>query len=167
MEPSRHDFYVVHSIINCFALAGFQMWLAGGWAEELQGLFSPRQHGDIDLLYPATDFSQLDTWLASIADLSPVYAKRFSHKRAIVYEQVLVEIVLLEPLSRSHITRFFDHRYEFTWPDDTLSYISWADEIVPVASSQTLYQYRQNNYQIEASYLAYLEAQISCRGMST
>ncbi len=67
MEPGSHNFYVVRSIMKRFAASGFEMWLAGGWAEEIQGLCAPRQHREVDLLYHATDFRKLDTWLSSQA----------------------------------------------------------------------------------------------------
>ena len=153
MESSSHTFYFVRSIMHRFAAAGFAMWLAGGWAEELRGICPPRRHGDIDLLYPATDFCKLDEWLASAEDLPLVRPKWFSHKRAVLCEPVLVEIFLLEPQSKSHVTRFFDCRYEFTWADDTLSYFSLVEDIVPVASYQALHQYRQSHHHVNGAYL--------------
>lgn len=159
VELSSHTFHFVRSVMKRFAVAGFVMWLSGGWAEELRVLCPPQRHGDIDLLYPAADFCTLDERLASAEDLPLVYPKWFSHKRAVLCEQILVEIFLLEPQSRSHVTRFFDRRYEFTWPDDTLNYSSPVEDTVPVVSYQALHQYRESHHYVNAAYLVYLEAQ--------
>jgi hypothetical protein len=65
------------------AEAQIATWLFGGWAEELWHLSPPRLHRDIDLLYPARNFQQLDGWLLMASDeLIPIVAKRFSHNRA-------------------------------------------------------------------------------------
>jgi len=157
VKLSSHTFHLVRSVMQRFTAAGFVMWLSGGWAEELRGICPPRRHGDIDLLYPATDFCMLDEWLVSAKDLLPVYPKWFSHKRAVLCEQILVEILLLEPQSRSYVTRFFDRRYEFTWPDETLSYVSLSEDTVPVASYQALHQYRESHHYVNAAYLEHLE----------
>ena len=43
-------------------------WIFGGWGEELRGLTPQREHADLDLLYPARDWSRVDAleldWVA-------------------------------------------------------------------------------------------------------
>ena len=35
-------------------------WISGGWGEELRGLVRPREHADLDLLYPAESWDEVD-----------------------------------------------------------------------------------------------------------
>ena len=72
----------------------------------------PRPHCDIDLLYPAQNFQDLDQWLSTTScEYFPIEAKRFSHKRAILYQQIMVEVFLLESQDGKYITNFFDGTY--------------------------------------------------------
>ncbi len=134
-------------------------WLYGGWTEELWGLCPPKQHGDVDLLYPAPNFHRLDHWLSHTPDLSPIEGKRFSHKRAMLYEQVMIEVVLLEPQSEGYVTHYFDHRYTLIWPHDTLSHLLVGGYLFPVASCQALKLHRQHYPQIAQAYQSYLQEQ--------
>ena len=63
MNPPEPTFDYVLAIMNRLVQAQFATWLCGGWAEELYGLYRPRPHKDVDLLYPAANFAQLDQWL--------------------------------------------------------------------------------------------------------
>lgn len=87
MNPTEHTFDFVLGIIRRLAQAQLSTWLFGGWAEDLWGLCFPRPHQDVDLLYPAANFVQLDQWLARTPDLTDIPAKRFSHKRAFLADQ--------------------------------------------------------------------------------
>ena len=44
---------------TCLLVRGVDTWVFGGWGEELRGLIAPREHADLDLLYPA------ESWCAS------------------------------------------------------------------------------------------------------
>ena len=39
---------------------GVETWVFGGWGEELRGLIRPREHADVDLLYPAESWADVD-----------------------------------------------------------------------------------------------------------
>ena len=45
---------------TCCRRAGSSTWVFGGWGEELRGLCPPREHADLDLLYPARDWERVD-----------------------------------------------------------------------------------------------------------
>jgi Aminoglycoside-2''-adenylyltransferase len=155
-EPTIYD---VHSVIDRLAHARLAAWLFGGWAEELWGVYAPRAHRDIDLLYPATDFVQLDHWLANVGGVAEIAAKRFHHKRAFIWDGVMIEALLLEPIEGARYrTSFFDQRCELLWPEDTLSQVLAHDRRVPVASRAALRLYRQRHDMIAAAYQAYTQA---------
>jgi hypothetical protein len=139
------------------AQAQIATWLCGGWAEELLGLCNPRAHHDIDLLYLATNFVQLDQWLANAPDLSDIPAKRFSHKRAILCGDIMIEVIMLESVEGGgYRTNFFNQRYQFVWPHDTLSLLSVRGQVVPVASEEALNMYRQQHHLVNAAYQNHL-----------
>ena len=39
---------------------GIETWVFGGWGEELRGLIRPREHADLDLLYPGETWDDVD-----------------------------------------------------------------------------------------------------------
>lgn len=159
MKRANNTLDFVLTVMHRFAQAQMAMWLAGGWAEELQGLCPPRQHGDVDLLYPADDFHRLDGWLSYVQDMSPIEGKRFSHKRAVLYEQVMIEVVLLEPSSVGYITHYFDRRFTLIWPYDSLNHLFVEGYLIPIASCQALQLHRQSYPQIAQAYQTYLQKQ--------
>lgn len=121
---------------------GFIVWLFGGWAEELHGLSMPRVHADIDLLYPAADFQHMDSFLQKNSGWREILSKKFPHKRAVMFQGVMVEFVLIQKGESGMHTRFFD-RVRFDWPDDTLrNKVSLNGKTVNVASRTALHQYR-------------------------
>lgn len=142
-----------------FAQAEIATWLAGGWAEELWGMCSPRAHGDVDLLYVAPNFHQVDHWLAHTGDLAPIAGKRFWHKRAMLYEQIMIEVVLLEPHAGGYITHYFGQKYPLIWPHGSLGTLSLRGSLIPVASCQALKLHRQAYPQIAQAYQTYLQEQ--------
>jgi len=146
--------------ISALAEAGIVTCLFGGWAEELRGICPPRPHKDIDLLYPAGDFRALDAFIRlgqEAGEIEEVQAKRFVHKRAIVWHGILVEFLLLEPSSTGYRTNFFD-TYLFEWPADTLSsQAALPSQPLPTTSVLALQQYRQRHWLVENAYLRYIE----------
>ncbi len=159
MANAHNSLTLVLALMQRLSLAQIDTWLAGGWAEELRGLCPPRPHRDIDLLYPAANFYHLDHWLASTKECSVIAAKSFSHKRAFLYEQVMIEMLLLEPQGEYSLTSFFDGRYDFIWPADTLSFLKTSGKnTLPVASPQALSRYRSEHRHVEAAYRAYANA---------
>jgi hypothetical protein len=154
MNINTLDF--VCSVMQWFAEAQIMTWLFGGWAEELWHMSLPRPHRDIDLLYPAENFQQLDRWLFTTSgDLFPIEAKRFSHKRALLYQQIMIEIVLLEPQPGAYVTNFFDGKYQVIWPSDTLTSLPLQRDQIAVASRQALQLYRCLHPWISLAYHTY------------
>ncbi|MCC6934288.1 MAG: hypothetical protein IT406_01150 [Candidatus Yanofskybacteria bacterium] len=88
----------------------------GGWAEEMLGLIEPRKHKDIDFLFPAEDFFDVEQWAREQSDVREVFGKRFAHKRAYEVADVLVEFTLATDFH----TNFFG-AYPFVWPSDTFA----------------------------------------------
>jgi hypothetical protein len=146
----------VYTIMLRLAAAQIDTWLSGDWAEELWGECAPRLHYDIDLLYPASDFQRLDQWLPTQNDLQMIEGKRFSHKRAIECQQVMIEFVLLEPSSDAYVTNYFDGRYQLIWPVNCLESLFVDGLYISVASRQALHLHRQSYPHIADAYQFYL-----------
>lgn len=118
----------------------------GGWAEEILGLRPPWQHRDIDLVYRAEDFLQLDL---AIADLAGVFhivaAKHFHHKRAFIFRDTLCEIVLVDSDENGPVTYFWgDVAYCWEQPllDAETAFV--GDGQFRVVSRQNLIKYRRD-----------------------
>jgi hypothetical protein len=139
--------------------AGIATWVAGGWAEELWGMIEPRPHGDIDLLYPAEDFSRLDSYIASRADIQEIDLKRFSHKCAVLLHGVMIEFFLLERSETGFVTNFFGSRSVLHWPAKTLGHVTLATgEQIPVARMDALHAFRRHFPEHHRAYQGYLAA---------
>ncbi len=80
-----NDLRHVRHVMALLESHGVATWLFGGWAEELHGMVPPRDHADVDLLYPATSFAPVDRFLRR-GEVQEIAAKRFPHKRAFVSE---------------------------------------------------------------------------------
>lgn len=98
---------------------GVDTWVFGGWAEEIRALSQPREHRDIDLLYPAHDFGRVDALFRQGA-LREIAGKRFPHKRAFELDGVMVELLLVRRDGARLYTDFWA-AVRHVWPDDTLS----------------------------------------------
>jgi hypothetical protein len=110
---------------------GIRTWVFGGWGEELRGLIPPREHADLDLLYPARNWSRVDT-----LHLDWVDAKHLPWKRGFVFDGVLVEIFLAERDEAGWFTQLKRRRHD--WPDNVFS----TNGTVAVASTAALAGYR-------------------------
>lgn len=113
---------------------GVTTWLFGGWAEELHGLIAPRDHLDVDLLYLGTDFELVDHFIQQ-GGVSEIVEKRFPHKRAFVFAEVMTEIILVQP----DLSTTFGERKRYTWPSNTFESI---DGPILLASPSALASYR-------------------------
>jgi hypothetical protein len=102
-------------------------WIFGGWGEELRGLAPPRAHPDVDLLYPARDWSRVDR-----LDLDWVAAKRLRWKRAFVLDGIRVELFRVDRDGEGWFTELAHRRHE--WPEDVFS----ASGRLSVASAAAL-----------------------------
>ena len=110
---------------------GIRTWVFGGWGEELRGLAPPWEHADLDLLYPARDWSRVDE-----LQLDWVDAKRFPWKRAFVLEGTMVELFLVERDETGWYTQLKRRRHD--WPDNVFS----TNGRLAVASTAALAGYR-------------------------
>jgi hypothetical protein len=118
---------------------GVETWVFGGWGEELRGLIKPRAHVDLDLLYPAESWDDVDDlyfdWIA---------AKRFEWKRAFMLEDVLVELFLVRCDEQGWYTELA--RRTHRWPENVLA----SNGHLRVASSAALASYR-HSYRVDAA----------------
>jgi hypothetical protein len=116
---------------------GIETWVFGGWAEELRGLIKPRDHVDLDLLYPAPGWNRVDR-----LDLDWIEGKRFPWKRAFVLEGTMIELFLVQ--RDGWYTRL--QRRVHRWPADTLA----SNGHLRVASQAALGSFR-HSYRIDAA----------------
>ena len=160
-----NDLTFVKSITGRLQTFGVNVWLAGGWAEELHGMIEPRPHHDVDLLLQGDSFETVDRFLSEDG-IDEIAAKRFAHKRAFQADGIMVELILVRPRPGSRapqrscailpgvrggtaqprrgscdlITTFWgDHDYH--WPADTFRDESGNPRLVSIAA---LRWYRHN-----------------------
>jgi hypothetical protein len=134
-----NDIAFVERAVSLLASKGVDAWVFGGWGEELRGLIKPREHVDLDLLYPAEDWSIVDNLY-----LDWVEAKRFDWKRAFRLEQTTVELFLVQYDARGWFTQLERRRHN--WPANVFS----GTGRVPVASTAALAGYR-HSYRVDAA----------------
>lgn len=112
----------------------------GGWAEELLGLRKSWNHRDIDLAYRGDSLSAFD---AITSDFSPVPLKRFHHKRAFLFRNVLCEIFLIQDAESRPVIHYWGD-VPFYWDQPLLhpDAIDICGESVNVMSPANLRLYR-------------------------
>ena len=103
---SNNTLSLLLSIVKQFEQDALQLWMFGGWAEELWQMVPPRAHHDMDFLYPARTFEHFDRVTAQTDQLQEVKAKHFSHKRAFLHRDVLIEFFLVQQDDRIYFTNF-------------------------------------------------------------
>jgi hypothetical protein len=116
-EMAVNDSAFVMKVTSLLDDARVNVWLFGGWAEELQGIVPGRSHRDVDLLHPADDFARVDALLRTEPALVEIVARRFGHKRAFVLDGVMVEVFLVRSDPEGYYTDLPEgvrHR----WPAD-------------------------------------------------
>lgn len=144
-------------IVQRLEAASFPIWIFGGWAEELWQIFPTRPHNDIDFLYRGEAFEHLDSFFAQSRDMREVQEKRFSHKRAIILQDVMIEFLLVQQGRESYFTDFFSGRYRLKWPADVFSYmLRTGGYDIQIASKQALRSYRQQHQKVEQAYQDFL-----------
>ena len=155
---SGNTLVFLFSTVCMLADAQLTTWVFGGWAEELWHINAPREHNDIDLLYPVRDFTQLDCWIAATQGIIEIPAKRFSHKRTVMYRQVMIEFLLIERTIDGLRTNFFAGLYTLDWPYDTLRHTIAVDHrALNVASPAALQHYRQHHAEVQKAYQLYTQ----------
>ena len=107
------------------------------------------------ILYPAQDFDRLDEFLQARADREEVSSKRFGHKRAFLWQGVLVEVFMVRSEAAGFVTDFFD-THQFVWPQDTFlcSSQSFPSQYLP-ASLAALRLYREQHGNVEQAFQKY------------
>lgn len=129
-----------------------RVWLFGGWAEELLGIRESGEHSDIDLLYPENNFDSIDDFMHRNNDILEIKDKRFSHKRAFLVDNVMIECILVINDGINYLTNFFDC-FKYVWPSNTLNgKIEHEGSIINIASKEALSKYRKNHHSIERIY---------------
>lgn len=144
---SRNDLAFVRETMQLLQDAAIETWLFGGWAEEVLGLVPPRRHHNLDLLYPARDFTAVDALLAAGPGLAEIAAKRLPHKRAFLRLGIMTELILVRIVPGSaYVTCFWD-QIHYQWPADLLTA---ETDGLRVASADAIRQYRADHDRIRA-----------------
>src|SRR3954453_5856137 len=124
------DLSAVLRIVDALEAARLRVWLFGSWAEELRGLRAPGGHINVDLLYPARDFSRVDRFIGDgELDIRP-------HKRSFELDGVPVELLLVQRDDDGWYTELPRGRHR--WPADVFANAGH----LPVASAAALESYR-------------------------
>ena len=131
-----NDLAFVKNLMQLYSRAGIAVWLFGGRAEELSGVAEPRDHHDVDLLCLAESFAQVDDFIVRHA-LAEIPEKHMPHKRAVLVNDVLVEILLVQGDETGFFTILFDRRWD--WPSDIFTE---GSQDPPMASRSSLVSYR-------------------------
>jgi hypothetical protein len=134
-----NDLAFVGRAVGLLTSKGIDTWVFGGWGEELRGLIVPREHVDLDLLYAAEDWSQVDALY-----LDWIEAKRYPWKRAFKLEGVMVELFLVQRGEDGWFTQLKRRRHR--WPENLLG----TNGRLPVASTAALASYR-HSYRVDVA----------------
>jgi hypothetical protein len=134
-----NDIGFVERAVSLLTSKGVDTWVFGGWGEELRGLINPREHADLDLLYPAEDWSVVDGVYVDWID-----AKRFPWKRAFVLEAITVELFLVQYDADGWYTQLEQRRHD--WPANVFT----GAGRVPIVSTAALAGYR-HSYRVDAA----------------
>ena len=134
-----NDLAFVERAVGLLDAHEIETWIFGGWGEELRGLIRPREHVDLDLLYPAEDWSAVDA-----LPFDWIEGKRFPWKRAFVFEATMVELFLVQRDERGWFTELKRRRHD--WPENVLA----TNGKLPVASTAALASFR-HSYRVDAA----------------
>ena len=145
MERGLNDIVLVEDVVRQLRVAGLSPLLFGGWAMELLGLEAPRPHADIDLLLPAPSFEELDRLMADKRSdgWREIKAKRFHHKRAFAFRDVMVEVFLVEQGNRT----LFWGDVPFQWLDPLAhdTRVQTGSLALSIVSPANLLMYREQH----------------------
>jgi hypothetical protein len=134
-----NDLSFVERAVGLLTSRGIDTWVFGGWGEELRGLILPREHVDLDLLYAADDWNEVDA-----LHLDWIEGKRFAWKRAFRLEGIMVELFLVQRDEHGWFTQLKRRRHD--WPENLLG----SNGHLPVASTAALASYR-HSYRVDAA----------------
>ena len=123
-----------------------EIWVAGGWAEELRGMRRPGPHEDLDVFVLAQDFNGVEGAMSRTPEWVEIERKRFSHKRAWNSDEIMVECILVAPdLS----TSVFDGRVVVKWPANIFTQEPLQVAGIPVISEAALVLCRERYPEME------------------
>jgi Aminoglycoside-2''-adenylyltransferase len=134
-----NDLAFVERAVDLLEAHEIETWIFGGWGEELRGLIKPREHVDLDLLYPAADWRAVDE-----LQLDWIEGKRFPWKRAVVLEATTVELFLVEHDAQGWYTELKRRRH--SWPENVLA----SNGELRIASTAALASFR-HSYRVDAA----------------
>ena len=134
-----NDVAFVERAVSLLASKGVDTWVFGGWGEELRGLIKPREHADVDLLYPSEDWTIVDGLY-----LDWIEGKRFDWKRAFRLEGIQVELFLVQYDAAGWYTQLERRRHN--WPANVFA----GTGRIPVASTAALAGMR-HSYRVDAA----------------
>lgn len=143
-----NDLAFVRDVTGRLAAADVVTWVFGGWAEELLGLRPARAHRDVDLLYPAVDFTDVDTFMASRRQVTEIARKRFPHKRAFLDDGIMVELLLVQSPSPGKYVTIFWGDTPHHWPHDV---VGATTDGLRLASAASLRSYRASHARLRWS----------------
>jgi hypothetical protein len=134
-----NDLAFVKRAVGLLEAHGIETWIFGGWGEELRGLIRPREHVDLDVLYPAEDWGAVDA-----LPFEWIEGKRFPWKRAFVLEGTMVELFLVERDEHGWYTELKRRRH--LWPENLLA----TNGELRIASTAALASFR-HSYRVDAA----------------
>jgi len=102
-------------------------------------LIKPREHVDVDLLYPAEDWDAVDA-----LPFDWIEGKHFECKRAFVLEATMVELFLVERDEHGWYTQLQRRRHN--WPENLLT----TNGKLRIASTAALASFR-HSYRVDAA----------------
>ena len=133
------DVCFVERVQTMLRAQGVETWVFGGWGEELRGLIRPRDHADLDLLYPGETWDEVDA-LA----LDWIEGKRLPWKRVFAQEAVAVELFLVQRDEQGWYTALRQRVHR--WPENVLA----SNGHLRVASTAALASFR-HSYRVDAA----------------
>ena len=134
-----NDLAFVQRAVGLLDAHEIETWIFGGWGEELRGLIKPREHVDVDLLYPAEDWDAVDA-----LPFDWIEGKHFEWKRAFVLEATMVELFLVERDEHGWYTQLQRRRHN--WPENLLT----TNGKLRIASTAALASFR-HSYRVDAA----------------
>ena len=150
-----NDIYFLNQVLKSCKNNSLDVYIFGGWAEELLEISPPRPHNDIDLLFRGENLNPIEEAIIKERNWKEIILKRFPHKRAITIDNIMVEFFLVNEESKGFYTDFFSI-YRFEWPFDTFSHtINLNGEKVNIASKSSLSLYRKTHHYKQKAYEDY------------
>lgn len=144
------------SVVQKLELKWFEVYVFGWWWEELLHTVEPREHKDIDLFLVHDNFHQLDECIQSTKLFTEILPKRFPHKRAVMYEWVMIEFFLVNCVAGVYSTIFFDEVRYVWWTNSITKNVTIWWHVLKVVDSNIIQWYRLQFNSIEQLRMKYM-----------